>query len=182
MIMKAMHSAPPEKSWKLGEGPFIFSGVPPRCSGELELINISDQKVKVRAIPTIQKKSDPTTEVLNEVQLVASIAPHNQIKVPAHFLIKPDTPSGVYKTFLSCGKQTEAVIVHVFDNYSYQINPQSIFVRGAAGEKVTKMLIIRNTGNVLLSLPKVSIIWLEEQSWVGRTFVYALREARKRRI
>ena len=33
---------------QFGEGPFIFSGVPPILTGEIDLSNPSDEKIKVR--------------------------------------------------------------------------------------------------------------------------------------
>ena len=175
--MKAMYSAPPGKAWRLGKGPFIFSGMPPACTGELELINTSEEKVKVRAIPAIHKKEDPAAGVLSEVQLGASIAPRGRVRVPAHFRLDPCTPAGTYKTTLSCGKQREAVIVHVFENNTYKVDPQRLFLFGSGGETISRMLVIRNTGNVTFSLPDVSMVWLEERDWVGRTLVYTLRES-----
>jgi hypothetical protein len=174
--MKAMHSAPPEKAWRIGKGPFIFSGMPPACTGKLELINISDKKVKIRTIPTVQNKDN---SVLTAVHLVASIPPGECVQIPAHFQITTNTPAGTYKTSLSCGKQREDVVVYVFDNYNFSINPQSIFLRGAAGETLSHPMVINNTGNVELQLPAVSLVWFEEQDWVGRTFVYSLRESSK---
>lgn len=176
--MKGMHSAPPEKAWHLGEGPFIFSGIPPACSGELELINTSDQKVKVRTIPAVHKEG-PVAGVLGEVQLAASIAPHSRVRVPAHFRLDPRTPPGTYKTSLSCGKQREATVVHVHENNGFKVDPRRIFLHGSAGDVLSRMLVIRNTGNVAFSVPDVSMVWLEEQDWLGRTVVYALRESPK---
>jgi len=172
-----MHSAPPEKAWRLGKGPFIFSGTPPACTGSLELENITDQKVKIRAIPAVSDKKEHTGNIFTEARLVASIKPRTSIKVPAHFQIRQDTPSGIYKSSLSCGKQREEVIIHVFDNYNYTIEPDRIFMRGSAGATLSQSAIITNTGNVTIELPEVSVIWFEEQDWIGRTFVYALRES-----
>lgn len=176
--MKAMHSAPPEKAWKLGKGPFIFSGFPPHCAGNLEIINISDEKVKIKAIPAF-KNEDPVYEHFKEVRVAVSLEPRTHVRVPAFFDIQPDTPSGTYRTSLSCGKQQVEAIIHVFDKYSYILSPPRIFLRGSAGETLTHPLIITNTGNVSFSLPEVGLIWFEEQDWVGRTFVYALRESPK---
>jgi len=177
--MKAMHSAPPEKAWRLGKGPFIFSGIPPVCNGMVELINLSDEKVKVRSLPALSKKGTAPSGFLDEAQVGVTLAPQSRVRVAACFDIDPHTPGGTYNTTLSCGKQKEEVVVHVFNDPGLELDPERIFLRGAAGEKLSHMLVIRNTGNVVFSLPDVSLIWLEEQDWVGRTLVYTLRESSK---
>jgi hypothetical protein len=71
------------------------------------------------------------------------------------------------------------VVVRVFNSPGIELDPDRIFIRGSSGDKVSHMLVIRNTGNIVFSLPDVSLIWLEEQDWVGRSLVYTLRESSK---
>lgn len=175
--MKAMYSAPPEEAWRLGSGPFVFSGVPPVCSGEIEVINSSDEKVKVRAVPTTQRKGTAGASGLQELRLVASLAPRSKATVQAHFPIDPTTPAGTYRIKLSCGKQRESAVIHVFENRSYELSPPRIVLRGSGGSRLSHPMVIRNTGNVPIELPKISMVWLEERDWVGRSLVYTLRES-----
>ena len=97
------YTAPPGAAWRLGKGPFLFSGTPPICSGELDLINDSDEKVKVRAIAVAGPKERSTASPgLTEVRLAARLAPHGRTRVSAHFEVDPGTPPGRYAVELIC--------------------------------------------------------------------------------
>ena len=52
-------TAPPQDAWRIGRGPFIFSGVPPLCVGDIDLINESDEKVRVRKIAVVGGPDTP---------------------------------------------------------------------------------------------------------------------------
>ena len=129
------YTAPPEEAWRLGQGPFIFSGVPPMCTGDIELVNDSDQKVKVRAIPVVGRDKVATLGA-GELRVAASLAPHERKRVPAHFVLEPYTPPGSYTVDLCCGDQRETAVVHVFEKLGVQVEPDVIRVRGAGGDVV----------------------------------------------
>lgn len=171
------HTAPPGEAWRLGSGPFILSGVPPMCSGELELINISDEKVKVRAIATIPPKGEAlAVRGLGEVRLAARMAPRDRARVRAHFLVDPYMPPGTYTADLACGDQREQVVVHVFEKRDIRVAPDRVQLRGAGGDDLSHVLLITNRGNVMHTVPPLALLHLEERDWFGRSLVYALRQ------
>ncbi len=164
--------------WRLGKGPFIFIGVPPICAGEIELENPTDEKVKVRSIQTTGLK-DQTLAVrgLDEIKIKTRLTPHMRTLQPAHFSIDLHTPPGTYETEIVFDDRRESAIVHVLENPDFEIAPSRAVWRGGGGDRLTQVLVIRNHGNISHTLHDVGMIWLEEQDWVGRSFVYALREA-----
>jgi hypothetical protein len=169
------YTAPPGEAWRLGRGPLIFSGFPPLCTGEIELLNDSDQKVKVRAIPAADRDKAPTLGA-SELRVGASLAPRERKRVPAHFFVEPHTPPGSYTVELSCGSQSETAVVHVFEQLAVQLEPDLIRVRGAGGDVVEALVVVTNRGNVSENLRDLALVFLEEQNWVGRSMVHALRE------
>ncbi|OGB96094.1 MAG: hypothetical protein A3G35_00670 [candidate division NC10 bacterium RIFCSPLOWO2_12_FULL_66_18] len=174
------HTAPPGDAWRLGAGPFIFSGVPPMCAGDLELVNDSDEKVKVRAIPVVGHRDRALERLgLSELRVGARLAPHDRTRVRAHFLLDPHTPPGTYTADLSCGGQREPVVVHVFERLGLQVEPDVIRLRGAGGDVLTTLVVVTNRGNVTETLRELALIFLEERNWVGRSLVYALRETKQ---
>src|SRR5262245_40717618 len=126
------HSAPPGEAWRLGQGPFIFSGVPPMCVGELDLVNQSDEKVRVRTIPVVGHKDQAVSNLgLAELKVGARLGPRGRTRARAFFLLDPYTPPGTYTAELSCGSQNEPVIVHVWEKLGLKLDPSVIRLRGA---------------------------------------------------
>lgn len=171
------HSAPPGVAWRLGKGPFIFGGVPPICAGDLELINASDEKVKVRTIPVIGYKDSAASKFgLAELMVGVRLAPRDRTRARAHFILDPHTPPGTYTADISCGSQREPVVVHVWEKQSLRISPDEIRLRGAGGDLLSTLILITNEGNVTETMRDLALVFLEERNWVGRSLVYALRE------
>ena len=110
------HTAPPGDAWRLGKGPFIFSGVPPLCVGAIDLINESDEKVRVRRIPVVGHKNEALSSLgLDELRVTTPLPPRRRTRARALFRVEPYTPPGTYTADLSCGRQYETVIVHVWE-------------------------------------------------------------------
>lgn len=172
------YTAPPGEAWRLGKGPFIFSGVPPICTGVLELVNQSDEKVKVRAIPVTGLRDEAlTTNGLGEAKVGARLAPHDRTRATAHFLLDPRTPPGTYAAELVCADQREPVVIHVFENPGMQVMPGVIRLRGAGGDVLESLVVLGNRGNVPETVPEAALVFLEERNWVGRSLVQTLRES-----
>jgi hypothetical protein len=173
------YTAPPGEAWRLGRGPFIFGGVPPICVGDLELINASDEKIKVRTIPVVGNEDSAVSSLgLTELKVGVRLAPRNRTRARAHFLLAPHTPPGTYTAELSCGGQREPVVVHVRENRSLRIDPEEIRLRGAAGDVLTTLMVITNDGNVTETMRDLALVFLEERNWVGRSLVQALRDTK----
>jgi hypothetical protein len=178
------YSAPPGDAWQLGAGPFIFRGKPPFLSGQLELINHSDEKLKVRAIRTgpagpvsgTAKSKSASTVELGEIRLAARLLPGERVRVAAHLVVDPSTPPGSYAADLDLDRQRERMIVHVFEKHSVVLVPKTLELRGAPGDVLRHLLVVTNRGNVKHTFPEVALVHLEERDWFGRSLVYALRE------
>jgi uncharacterized membrane protein len=147
------------------------------CTGDIELLNDSDQKVKVRAIPLFNRDNSSALGA-SELRVGTSLAPRERKRVPAHFLLDSHTPPGNYTVELSCGDQNETAVVHVFEKLGVQVEPDVIRVRGGGGDVVEALLVITNRGNISETLRELALVFLEEQNWVGRSLVYALRETK----
>ncbi len=178
--MKAPYSGEPEKDWQLAKGPFKFLGIPSQCVGELGLINTSSQKIKVRSLSTIgQSALKGAAEALGEVvvALRAKIPSKGSLKTQARLQIDTFTPPGVYETKVVCGKQQELVQVKVLENHDLRIQPRHIKLKGASGDTLSYTIQLANFGNMPVVLHDAAMIWLEEKNWVGRTFVYMMRDS-----
>jgi hypothetical protein len=173
-----MYTAPPGEAWRLGQGPFIFAGRPPLLTGELEILNIGQEKVKVRGIATTGG-DDPDSQRAYGMDMIltaARLLPEQRARVAGQVLVKPATPAGTYRTQLVCGEQREDAVLTVFANEAVDIEPRPLAISAAAGESVSRGVIVTNQGNVVQPIPAVVLIFLEERYWVNRSLVFALRE------
>lgn len=174
------YSPPPGEAWRIGRGPFIFRGVPPLCTGNLDLFNDSGTKVKVRAIPVVGHKDlEASARGLGELQVGAHLSPHQHARALSHFVVDPFTPPGTYEGEIACGDQREPIVVHVFEKLSIGIEPGVVQLRGAGGDVLTSRLIVTNRGNVTQTLRHRAEVFLEERNWIGRSLVYALRDTKE---
>jgi hypothetical protein len=171
------YTAPPGEAWRIGRGPYIFSGFPPLCTGDIELFNDSDEKVKIRSIPVLGRDKSPALGAA-ELRVGTTLAPRERKRVPAHFVLEPHAAPGSYTVDLSCGDQKETAVVHVFEKLGVTVEPDVLHLRGAGGDVVEALLVITNRGNVTETLRDVALVFLEEQNWVGRSLVHALRESK----
>ncbi len=173
-----MYTAPPGEAWRLGEGPFIFAGHPPLLTGELEILNIAQEKLRVRGVATTGG-DDPDSQRaygMGMVKTGARLLPQQRARVAGQVVVRPTTPPGTYRTQLVCGDQREDAVLHVFANELVNIQPRPLAIAAAAGESVSRVIIVTNQGNVARQIPAVVLIFLEELYWVNRSLVFALRE------
>ena len=163
---------------QLGDGPFIFSGVPPFCRGNIVIGSTSHETLRVGAIHTEHREDRKLAPLgFGQISVQTRIAPGTRQTVPAHFHVDRHTAPGVYKTSILWGKERHQVVVHVHENPSLTISPSRLEFKGAGGDRLSHTLVIHNPGNVTHTLDEVGMVWLEERDWVGRTLVSALRES-----
>jgi hypothetical protein len=171
-------TAPPGEDWRLGSGPFVFSGRPPMLVGDVELINTSEDIVKVRAIETAASRE--TVEALPDLgvlRLVARIAPGASTRARGHFLVDPLTPPGTYTAELDVAGKREQAVIKVLKDPKVEISPQRLRLAGAAGETVAEQVVVHNRGNVPQTVPEHGELCLAERDWIVRSLASALRES-----
>ena len=173
--MKAVSG--PDTALRFGDGPVLFAGTPPLVTGQLELHNESDERVKVRALATaaaaVERGAAPS---FGPVRMAARLEPGASSRVAGHLQIDPFTPPGRYETRVEVGGRAVDAVVHVFENDAVRVEPSPVRLRGVAGETVSQTLVVANTGNVGHALPEAFQVFVGEQDWFGRSLVYALRD------
>lgn len=166
-------NTPAGQAWRLGTGPFVFSGRPPFITGQLEIINTSDERVRVRAIPAT---STDAPQGMAELRVLARVPAHGRAQVSGHFVVDRGSTPGRYTAELRCGDQREDIVVHVLDRDAVRTDPGTIRLRGRAGDVLPHTVVASNDGNVAHAVPKVLLVFFEEQDWIGRSVVDALRD------
>jgi len=177
--MKGAYSGSPGVDWHLAKGSCHFYGTPHECQGELTVINVSNDKVKVRALSTqkpSRQRKDALTLQPTYLALSARVPPHSETRTLASLQLPPETAPGQYQATVICGKQKLPIEVKILEHREASIEPSHLRVQGKSGDTVNTKLCITNLGNVALDLRDIGMVWLREYDWIGRTLVYTLRE------
>lgn len=161
-------------SWRIGEHPLVFSGTPPLLGGEIELINESDQRV---APKHLEAHFDREHGIHADLRVPGRLAANSRTRVRAQLVIDRATPPGTYHASVRAGTQTAAATVHVYPSRGATVSPGVLQFSGASGDHIELAVSLTNRGNVTHTLPKTGVIFFEESNWVGRSLVFALREA-----
>jgi hypothetical protein len=96
--------------------------------------------------------------------------------VSGHFVVDRGSTPGRYTAELRCGDQREDIVMHVLDRDAVRTDPGTIRLRGRAGDVLPHTVVVSNNGNVAHAVPKVLLVFFEEQDWLGRSLVDALRD------
>jgi hypothetical protein len=161
-------------SWRLGEDPLVFSGTPPLLSGEIELINEGEEKIAPKRLEAYFDRQDG---IHADLRVPGRLAAKSRTRVRAQFIVNRDTRPGTYHGSVRAGGQTAPATVHVFERKAATVAPSVLQFAGAPGDHVELHASITNNGNVTHALAKSGVIFFEEANWVGRSLVFALREA-----
>ncbi len=159
--------------WRLGESELIFSGVPPLLTGEVELINESDEKINPKRLET---RFDREQAIKGDLRVPVRLAPHSRTHVRAQFLIDRQTRPGTYRGSVHVGGRTTPTTLHVYERVATSIQPSIVRFAGASGDDVELRVSLSNNGNTAHTLNKGGVVQFEEVDWLGRVLVYALRE------
>jgi len=161
-------------NWRIGEDPLVFSGTPPLLSGEIELINEGEEKI---APKRLDAHFEPDSGIHADLRVPGRLAAKSRTRVRAQFIVDRDTRPGTYHGSVRAGSQTTPATVHVYERRAATVAPSVLEFAGAPGDRVELHASITNHGNVTHTLAKTGIVFFEEANWVGRSLVFALREA-----
>ncbi len=178
--MHGPHTGAAGSDWRLGPGPYQFSGPPSQCVGELELINLSDDKVKVSALETRPSgRSRRASQPLPATQLTLSarLPPHGAARVRAVLQLDPHLPPGTYQAQVISGDQQEALQIEVKEERELDVEPEEFILRGQAGESLSLPIVLTNEGNVPVAVDDLVKVWLQEREWIRRNLGRSLSES-----
>lgn len=169
-----------EEKWNLGRGPIVFTGGPASCQGYVELINKSGEDVEPKPIAITSLEPHSRQGRLSAAARVSvRLGPYQRQRVPIEVALDPATPPGSYTGQLSCGSQTEDVVIHVLETWDLRIVPQSVTITASPGEKVALQILFTNLGNIDVTVPKSVPLDLEHNLEIGRHLNTALKAAGK---
>ena len=164
------------------ERPLTLSGPPRGIRGEFRLENSSDDKVVIRApqVRPPKKSRSSSAKPLADPQLVMRriiVRARQSRPVPISLSLDPSTPPGTYHAELDIEGQVRSVVIRVTEGLSATILPDEIVLPGKAGKVFERQIIVRNDGNVPVTVPKIGTIVLDEDLVHCRALRGALADA-----
>jgi len=163
-------AAPP----RLSGAPVHFVGQPPTLNATIEFVNDSSDKNRVRYL----ELADFEIATPAQVRVMGRLQAKECRSLNAAVNIQAATPAGEYAGVVRCGEEQQAAVLHVLERFDLEVLPQELELHASGGDKVTATVVAVNRGNVDFIVPKVTKIHLEEDDWVGRSAVAALKNAR----
>jgi hypothetical protein len=155
--------------------PIVLVGSPQRLIGRVDLHNPGESTVVLRHARLSGLAGADHDHALPTVVLRGSQAR----AVPLNMTVDPAIPPGEYHCELQVGGRTRPAIVHIVEDVDLTLAPQVMIVENVPDEKQHKQLIVRNDGNVVLTVGEIGRLELEDDLiWchLGRTALGPLAE------
>jgi hypothetical protein len=169
--------------------PLVLSGPPRNIRGQLQVQNRSDQKLvrsphlsSARGSARISKSISKTLQsqpLLSEIVSLRRIVvrPHTHCSVPIALTLDPHTAPGMYDAHLQVEGEQRDVIVHVTEDLSFSMSPNSLTLANRPGETFERQVMFANHGNVPLLIKSIGAVVLDDELAVCRAVRGALHEA-----
>jgi hypothetical protein len=155
------------------EQPLILTGPPGAVSGEFHLRNDGAAKMRIagaRLRPSASAgKAAMRSRLASLVQEEGVelrrivVRPGQSRPVPVALALDPRTPPGTYHLDLLVDDQVRAVLMHVTENVSLRISPDTLVLPNIAGGKVTKHVVFTNDGNVPVEVRTIGTVVLDDE-------------------
>jgi hypothetical protein len=152
--------------------PLVMTGPPGAVSGVFQVRNAGNEKMRVagaRLRPSAGGKlamRSRLTSMLQDdgVELRRIIVrPGQSRQVPVALTLDPRTPPGTYHLELQVQDQLRAVLMHVTENVSLRIAPETVVLPNQPGGKVTRHVVFTNDGNVPIDVRSIGTVVLDDE-------------------
>lgn len=165
---------------RTGPEPILLTGTPERLTGEILLNNPGDKRVVVRAarIRQIPREAMRSQEAVQEVpaRMLAILRPGQDARARVQVHLDPSTPPGQYQAQLALGDHGYPAVLHVTENVALDISPDSVAIENRPGSRSMKQIVVRNRGNVPLTIGSPGPVPLDEELIRCRTLRATLAE------
>jgi hypothetical protein len=133
--------------------PIVFSGPPGRVTGTLNLLNTSNEKLKLTTVRLdAPMLTGAARQPLGELRIAARIYPNQQGAVPVTLPLDPCTAPGSYTAHIRVGDHIQSVVIHVTEHVDLHVEPDGVAINTDGERKFTREFVVENAGNVALPL------------------------------
>ncbi len=150
-----------------------------KAGAVVTLRNAGDDVLKLNHIPVVTTSLRTTDgRPLTRARVSKRLRPGDETSAGIRIDLDPTLPPGEYRGRL----KRDAVIdepfsVFIPERTKVSLHPRSVTRHAAAGERVSMELVVRNEGNVPVTLDKTKPMLLAEEQEVFKTFGSAVRRS-----
>jgi hypothetical protein len=152
-----------------GGRPLVLTGPPRFVRGEVMVRNPGQEKVIVRqpmmrsvaAATRGKHKTAALPDTAISLRRIVVRAGQDR-RVPMTLSLDASTPPGTYHAQLDVDGELRDVVMHVTEDVSFSIEPQTLIIPNRPGQKIQKRIIVSNDGNVAVTVKPLGPIVLDE--------------------
>jgi hypothetical protein len=148
----------------------VFAGPPASLSGSFVLRNDGDAILHALLL---RLESDtlrtPDGAPLGRLAIGVALPPGERKRVTVTLRVDPFTPPGSYEATLVAGEKSYPVTILLTEQLATVLSPSELVLPTAAG-KYERRLILRNDGNVPLTIDDIGVLLLEDADLIGQAF------------
>jgi Helix-hairpin-helix motif len=161
-----------EQIGEIGDAPkpIVFAGPPGSLSGSFVLRNDGDAMLQASLL---RLESDtlrtPDGAPLGRLAIGVALPPGERKRVVVRLRVDPLRPPGSYEATLVAGEKRYPVTILVTEQLATVLSPPNLVLPTVAG-KYERRLIVRNDGNVSLTIDDIGVLFLEDADLPGQAF------------
>jgi hypothetical protein len=150
--------------------PLVFMGPPESLTGTLRLKNPGVDRAVLR------RAAFHGDAVQGEARFSARLQPGESRAVDIEATLGPHAPPGEHRVEVEIAGRRYPAVVQVSEVIDLEIEPSPIVLEHPAAGRVTKTVILRNAGNVSLTIGEIGPVPLDEEQLSCRTGRAALAD------
>ena len=150
--------------------PLVFMGPPESLTGTLRLQNPGADRAVLR------RAAFHGDAVQGEARFSARLQPGESRAVEIEATLGPHAPPGEHRVEVEIAGRRYPAVVQVSEVIDLEIEPSPIVLEHPAAGRVTKTVILRNAGNVALTIGEIGPVALDEELLSCRTGRAALAD------
>ena len=146
--------------------PLILAGGPGFLQGTLSLRNPGDERKALRGLKLTPEKPKGRGRRAASPELVVDL-PRIKLRagtsknVPLNVAVSANTPPGEYAMSLPLDGVEHTARVIVTEVVDLEISPSEVFLGGKKGAKIDKLMVLKNHGNVPVTIPAIGAVQLD---------------------
>jgi hypothetical protein len=163
--------------------PIILIGEAKSLQGELRVRNLGTDRIQAAEPASLRLQFASAAKPLHFAQIIlpSGLEPGQVQRVKLSLEFDPQTTPGEYKGEVDVAGQTHPVIVYVTEIVHLAISPQVLVFDQPGDSLVEKQIILRNEGNVPLTIDPIGQVALGEELMLRRTLSLTVAAAGERR-
>lgn len=154
----------------------ILNGAPDLLCGQITISNEQSEKLSVRDLPIEYSAKGLLSNAAQQLRLGLRLKPNESRKETITHQVDPQTPPGVYESFILVGGTKRKLKLVVQPTVRIDLVPLDFTFQGTApNTKHTTYLTISNNGNLPFQIPEVKHVAIMDMDYLCKATSLAIR-------